>query len=441
MSYFAISIYIERISFAEYMSNLTIKTIEEKLGKHKIESEINSDEENELIIKIPEERGTRTVFIDCEEVEEGKIDKEIQEALIDTDFEKFRYVKGYEGIWSKELDILEVEIGSNITSNRGFIRSIKRLYSDEIISRKTDVSIPSPNDVNIFFGESSTEFKVLSELKTGYFGEVNTTDIRSTIKFKGANLDSHAKAFKLIETLLNSILFQIDLVTNISIFPVFDRTVADETSWRRRNRKKVRIDVPKYSYENAAISLYWYANSAFGMPLLQYLAYYQVLEHYFPYYMHVESQQKIRNYIKDPRFNLKDDNDITRIISIARSSQVNGVHGDERSQLKATVRNCVELSELSDFVSSDKERKEFFLSKKKGLANKIVSITVGDKLIDDVAIRIYELRCKIVHTKNVSDSGSEKILPFSSDIKKLRYDLELLEFIARKIIIAQSSPL
>ncbi len=40
------------------------------------------------------------------------------------------------------------------------------------------------------------------------------------------------------------------------------------------------------------------------MPLLQFLAYYQSIEYYFPMYSGREAQEKIKNLVKDPSFDL-----------------------------------------------------------------------------------------------------------------------------------------
>ena len=58
----------------------------------------------------------------------------------------------------------------------------------------------------------------------------------------------------------------------------------------------------------------------------------------------------------------------------------------------------------------------------------------------EVSERIYEIRCRIVHSK-ASEGDFDVLLPYSSGIKKLNFDLELIEFISRKVLIASSRPL
>jgi len=63
-------------------------------------------------------------------------------------------------------------------------------------------------------------------------------------------------------------------------------------------------------------------------------------------------------------------------------------------------------------------------------------------LVHQASQRVYEIRCKIVHTKG-SESGSaaEVILPFSNEAKKLSHDIDLVKFLARKVLIATARPL
>jgi hypothetical protein len=56
-----------------------------------------------------------------------------------------------------------------------------------------------------------------------------------------------------------------------------------------------------------------------------------------------------------------------------------------------------------------------------------------------VASRIYDLRCRIVHTKD--DAEIELLLPFSTDLAHIKYDIDLVEFLARKVLIASGKPI
>ena len=53
----------------------------------------------------------------------------------------------------------------------------------------------------------------------------------------------------------------------------------------------------------------------------------------------------------------------------------------------------------------------------------------------DVADRIYDIRCKIVHTKNDSGIGDvELLLPFSREAEQLSHDIELVQYVAQETL-------
>jgi hypothetical protein len=178
------------------------------------------------------------------------------------------------------------------------------------------------------------------------------------------------------------------------------------------------------------------------MPLLQYLAYYQTIEYYFPTYSQADARRRLRNILKDPSFRPDRDADLGRLLAVTGAG---GPHSftDERSQLRATLYECLDPSQLRDFICETDEKAQFFKSKAKGLTE--VKIPLADDkadLRDSVAERIYDIRCKIVHTKLGSKEGEvELLLPFSPEADLLYWDIDLVQYVARNVLIAASSAL
>lgn len=177
------------------------------------------------------------------------------------------------------------------------------------------------------------------------------------------------------------------------------------------------------------------------MPLLQFLAFYQVIEYYYPTYFQEEAKRRIRTILKDPTFRTDRDADIGKILSTI-SGHGRGF-GDERSQLKLTINACVDANDLRVYLTEDEERASFFSSKQKGLTDHKLSLFNKDTdFRSPVADLIYDIRCKIVHTKGENSDGEiELLLPFSKEAELLFYDIELMQYIARKVLIAASAPL
>jgi hypothetical protein len=109
--------------------------------------------------------------------------------------------------------------------------------------------------------------------------------------------------------------------------------------------------------------------------------------------------------------------------------------------LKATLQECVDATDLRTFLENDVTTQEFFKKKTKGLTDH--KLPIENKTLDlrnDVAERIYDIRCRIVHTKHSAKDGSlELLLPNSPEAQQLGFDIDLLRFLAQKVLIASSS--
>jgi hypothetical protein len=194
-------------------------------------------------------------------------------------------------------------------------------------------------------------------------------------------------------------------------------------------------------YGNEAAALYLYArNVASQMPLLEYLAYYQVIEHYMPAFTRSETITRLRNMLKDPRFDYADDAAVGRLINIVLPTGRNTI--SEREQVAATVAACTDDETLASFLRSRPAAADALLDKKR--ITGVRQIDPRDANIGlgrQVAERIYDLRCRIVHSKEGFRTGTDVPLrPFGPESKRLRHDLSLIRFIAQHVLIATSTP-
>ncbi len=146
------------------------------------------------------------------------------------------------------------------------------------------------------------------------------------------------------------------------------------------------------------MSLYWYARAAADMPLIAFLGYYQVLEYYMP--------------IRTPTLR------------------------SERERLCDLLQRCVDAPTLSAFLHSSVERRQFFEGQGGALAAR--PIPLGQSPEDPrspVAERVYEIRCRIVHTKR---SESSFILPASPQAALLEHDIALVQLLAQAVLLANA---
>lgn len=380
-------------------------------------------------------------------------DERLDEAL-SLNFEKYRFINSIEAIWSNELKIIEAEVTSNESFGRMYFDRLYKLIckpernedDDTEIEISNNIPLPGIDDLTISIGYCSPDFAFLSSVKERG-GSRGMNSKRITLKISNSKTQTHDTSKEILEKIANSIFFQIDLNFEIALNLQSQRESILERH-NKRIRKQKSIDVsatlkePKYEYDTEPISLYWYAKESANMPIFQFLAYYQSLEFYFPIYSSFEAKQKIQSLIKDPRFNPNKDSDISKIISTVKVSSYGKSFGSEREQLKSTLTACTNNNELQEFFKLDDKRFDFYAENKgKSIAKQKISVkNETSDFLSEVSERIYEIRCRIVHSK-ASEGNFDVLLPYSSEVKQLNFDIELIEFLSRRILITSSRAL
>jgi hypothetical protein len=251
----------------------------------------------------------------------------------------------------------------------------------------------------------------------------------------------HDDALEIFERISTAVLFELD----VSFGQAFEVGKRRQETYRRDApllpAPTSAPAVPRNRYGQDPMTLYRYARSSEGTPLLEYLAYYQVLEYYFPSYGHREALNRIRLVLRDPRFQPDDDTHLSRVLAIANRTG-NGL-GNERDQLKATISYCLVEPRLREFFENNPEVNGYFsgAQKVKGVKSVDLLANRGD-LIGQVSDRIYDIRCRIVHAKEDGGGGhATLLLPFSKEANEMWADIELVRFIAQEVLIggAQTS--
>lgn len=348
--------------------------------------------------------------------------------ILSIPFEKYTFLTGLEAICNYDEGIVEVMVRQAGVINPAMV--FEKLFgaSWREPDKVEPIQISNSNGFNVEIGPASPAFHALCE---------TTTPRTVTLKFSGVQAKKHDSVLDIIQKVSGSLLFQIELMSGLALILRRHRKINHK---HEDSKAPVPLDVkfPDREFDHAPLSLYWYALSASGMPLLQYLAYYQVIEFYYPVYSQAEAHRRLKSILRNPTFRTEKDSDISRLLSAIQVSR-SGAFGDERAQLKATIDECIDDGDLREFLRGDEECSTF-LSSKSRLADTKLSIANGDsELKGEVARRIYELRCKIVHTKSDSrDSDIELLLPFSKESDLMHHDIQLIKYVAQQVLIRGS---
>ena len=213
-----------------------------------------------------------------------------------------------------------------------------------------------------------------------------------------------------------------------------------EARVRRRGRAtEASMDTPRMTYHTDLVHHYQLAVSA-DSPMLQYLSYYHIAEHFFEEVFNEDFVEQVRRKIADPAFSLRRTKDIQGIIKLINANQrkVRDEGGvDEQRALSLVLDRFIELPRLIDDLNThDKTLIAHYKRHSPSFSEKIpvdLTATKESEIKNSLARRIYQIRNSLVHAK---DGARPKYFPFVNDAE-LRKEVPLIRFCSEQIIIAR----
>lgn len=385
---------------------------------------------------LPNGRFTRPITVYAGDVED----------LLSIEFEKYVVLGDYVATVDKTSGRVEALMVGSRFAGRSYIGGvISRLPGAEVIAegdaeldkeafedsgdlrqsaaQKWRLSVEQ-NGISIEISPASSAFEMLLERGV-------------TIKVDGADTSSHDEALETLERYAAAMLFDLDVVYGIHM------QLAKRRRQNRRRRRERPSNPPKFprnKYAGQALELYQYGRSAAGLPLLEYLAYYQSIEYFFPFFAKEQTVHSVRSQLLHPGFDPLNDDALNRLINLAAPAAKTGMA--EREQLRATIRACMTEADVRDFIESLPEYSEHFCAKRqkiKGVGAFQLSDNQRD-IRDQAADRIYAIRCRIVHSKQDGGGNSHDVLlPSSAETESLLADVELIRLVAQRALIARAA--
>jgi hypothetical protein len=409
-----------------------IGQIQERCKAAGIKSDTVVDEDGDTLVTISFKAGRETKDITLYELPDLK-------SLLAIEFEKYGFLNKYLAIRSLKDDYVEAYF-------RPLAQQVRFMNPSAIFSklakRPIDLSKINPGDNILTLEDPKDASRIIeigpcSEILRAMQGSGRASP---AIRLRGFDINTQEKAEATLAKIASSLFFQIELSYGIPLGLHYLQKGANRPSAIKNSEIK-NITFPRHEYDQAPISLYWYAHAASSLPLLQYLAFYQSIEFYFPAYARSELGRQLRNILKDPLFDFNSDSDIGRLVSSLYGS-TKPAFSTERDQLKSTIASCIDKDEIRSFLTESAERSEFYRKKAKGLSDICITTHPDDAdLRPFVADRIYDIRCKIVHTKHDGKEGYELLLPYTEAAELVTDEIPLIRFVAQKILISGSKEL
>ncbi|MFJ1760735.1 hypothetical protein ACIOD2_10490 [Amycolatopsis sp. NPDC088138] len=330
------------------------------------------------------------------------------------------------------VDLDEID-DSEAVNNRNSVE----LYNGKYVSLSTPwrlILTESHAPISMEISQNSPE---LTSLIGGFDAPINAA-LRPSLKINVQGIERHDVAKKTLDECTASLFFEMDVKFEIALS--LDRRRAISRRVRRKiseDGTQLRPQLPRRKYAQEAVTLYSYGRTALNIPLLQYLAYYQAIEFFFPSFYGAEVISKIKNELRDPRFDIEDDNQLQRIVAIASSSGRGA--GSEKDQLLATLRGSLDDAHVREYIKSADGMEEFLAQQGQIKGVSTISLSPNAQVLVQVAERVYKIRCRIVHSK--ADGGptaSDVLLPYSEEANKLNYDLSLIHYLCQRVIACGS---
>jgi hypothetical protein len=185
------------------------------------------------------------------------------------------------------------------------------------------------------------------------------------------------------------------------------------------------------------------------IPTLRFFAYYQVIENSYNYYSQRVAHQIVERMIKDPLLLGGSQQKISLLLNALRPHLGLRTFGTEKDALMSVLECCLTEQELFDFFGKEQqERLNYFKDSKNSISKRLIVVHKGERescsgqeLFRQVRDRIYDVRCRIVHSKAEDGDNVEPLFPFSKETRQMSEDIELVKFVARQVLINGSKPI
>ena len=349
--------------------------------------------------------------------------------LADEHFLDWRSLTHYNGIWNHATSTIEVEV------------RVPRLFPTRMMLRGL-LGHPGTEEAEpLVIDDPSAKRRLLLGDAHGTAAAVLTNPAARrrhraplTIRCEGYEISTTEDAEELIERVTDAFFFDLEINGRASL--VLARLESRPPLDRRRTRKPKDPSFPESQYPHAPLVLYRLGRDRSLPPVIRYWALYQVLEYFFSRYADLDALRRLQRHVRSPLFDPHQDEDLVKAISIVgRSANLR-----ERESLVTTLEAVTSADEVRAVID-DFDIGEVLRKLGRELSKEAVN-PESDDLIKQLALRIYDIRNRIVHSKDtgISDSGPG-VLAGTPDDDLVARELPLLDYLAQQALVASAGPL
>ena len=304
------------------------------------------------------------------------------------------------------------------------------IHKASLIGEARELSRPMP--LKRMFEQWSEEDLCVLDLIKRVIGGRLTLHLKSTTRKSHQDFERFSSAF----------LFNLTYNTDSALVPQrdFEELLRSNRITRSRRFNLEELDPPRRYYLPDLIHHYQLAVGTEN-PMLEYISYYHIAEHFFESVFNDELIDKVKSTITHPDFSYKRKRDISFLIKdIGKSIKMRdeSMTFNEQEGLRLSLIKFVDIDELVDKIKSyDENLLEHYKINTVSFAGGVtVNLESDDRELcfKHLAGRIYKTRNAIVHSK---ESEKTKYTPFRDD-QKLVKEVPLIRFVAEQIIFSTS---
>lgn len=373
-----------------------------------------------LLFDLPAGRSTRPVVVDAMDARR----------ILNDDISQWRSLERYDGIWNGHCGIIEVALRPDQVPTsfllRRIVKAVGRLDAEVEKDRLAAEVADEESGITIRIGEASDFAAVLLTGRRPFRSRPPLT-----LRISPVSADTTDDADLLIERVTDSVALDLSMSIGVTIFP---QRLENRATLRRGAKKRAgRFTFPKSRYPHAPATLYQAGRNHRTSPLIRYWCFYQVLEYFFPTHSQAAAMTQLARHLRSPAFDPHSDEDVLKAVHLATSAGRG--HDSEEDQLHTTLRAIVTPHEMVEFLD-ETGLNDQVSDRRSELSGKTVNTKSNDDLLLQLARRIYDIRCRIVHSKSGRAAGEGAgLLPGTHHDDLVRHELILLEFLAQQALI------
>ncbi len=260
-----------------------------------------------------------------------------------------------------------------------------------------------------------------------------------TIRVNNLNKNSIEDALIESEKIINACLF------NLSFLNHYTFALRNEWPIRANREKRFIFEFNKiepkdqfklpYGHYNPDIIKFYQHGMSSDFPVLQFLAFYHILEYFFNIVSDENLYFQLRFLLNHPNF-YPDENNLEKLIH--EVIKYRDVEKDVKL-LKRVLTKFVNISALEKFILSYEHSFGKHYTKKRELFGGNVQISLDeDHIIPNIAKTIIIVRNALVHSSD-RYKRNPRYIPFSESKDIVKKEIPLIKFLAEQVIIGSAS--